>query len=286
MRIIVELKPEADQNLLHVDIQFLMPKTIKYILSKSSVSEEISNSWSSFANYNLKFNPKPRVYNDQLIVGDKNILTLTVSSYSKEFIEYFNEGVLQLKTLLIQNRKFQIINVEVIDNPDIDSVQTKVYPMSPMLSGKIMENQKTPFYYKWNQPDFLIELENELKDRYKETFKKDIPENGVSIKFDQNYLKYHNDISQLVTVNKRKQRAVWAPLYISGDKELINFAIDTGLGLNREIGYGMMEIRAPKTVVVVEKKPRKPRVDELPDNFGNLIEYQNNQDSENKDSDQ
>ncbi len=283
MRIIVELKPEADQNLLHVDIQFLMPKTIKYILSKSSISEDFINSWSNFANFNLKFTPKPRIYNDQLIVGDKNILTITISSCSKEFINYFNEGVLQMKTLLIQNRKFQIINVEVLDNPEIDGEQIKLYPMAPMLSGKVVENQKGAFYYKWNQPDFLAELENELKERYKETFKKDIPEEGISIKFDQNYLKYHSDISQLVTVNKRKQRAVWAPLYISGDKELINFAIDTGLGLNRDIGYGMMELRAPKNVVVVDKKPRKPRIDELPDNFGNLVEYQNSLE-EDKDS--
>jgi hypothetical protein len=45
----------------------------------------------------------------------------------------------------------------------------------------------------------------------------------------------------------------------------------------------MMELRAPKNVVVVDKKPRKPRIDELPDNFGNLVEYQNSLE-EDKDS--
>jgi len=275
MRLIIELKPESEQNLLSVDIQFLIPKLIKFVFSKANQDEFAkfqTKPLSDYLNFNLKISPKPRVYNDTLIVGGNYKLFITVSSYSKEIIDLLNQGLLKMKHLLIQNHKFSIQNLEIVES-QISTDTIKVIPMAPVLSGKTAEEQKFPFYFKWNSPEFMTTIEENIKSEYNTVFNT-IPEEGIKVKYDDNYLKFHQNISQIVVVGKRKQKAVWAPLYLSGSKELIQFALDMGIGLNRDQGYGMLDVYTPKPKSEESfKKPKRVNVDDLPDNFGNTLEY-------------
>ena len=270
MRLLLELQPTLDRNFVSKSIQFAVPKLIRFLLNKSkheNIESYKTKKLSEYLAYNLRITPKPRTYNDSLLVGDKNIFKLTFSSYSKEILEILNESILTLNQILMMNVKLKITNIELLENEEV-STKIKVRPMAPILSGEIKEGGTFPFYYKWKQPEFLDTIKKQLKSSYNATHETPIEEN-IEIVFDKNFIRYNKDISQLVKIYKKNHRAIWAPLFISGPTELIQYALDMGLGINRELGYGMIENYTPKAR---PKKVKKVNPNTLPDNFGNLIE--------------
>jgi CRISPR-associated endoribonuclease Cas6 len=274
MRLFIELQPVSDRNQLSDTIQFVIPKLIKFIISRSkdeNASKYKDKKLSEFLNYSLKISPKPNIYNNTIIIGENYRLNLTLSSYSNEVINIITNSLNNLSYLLILNHKFKINNVELLEISDIKDNRVKIRPLSPILSGEIKDGRKFPFYYKWNDENFFKVMISQIKSEYKNIFNEDVTELELNIEYDKGYLKHHKNITQLVTVHKRTQRAIWSPMYISGDIKLIEFTLDRGLGINREIGYGMIESYIPKKREKIEPK-KKVNIDELPDNFGNLIE--------------
>jgi len=274
MRLVIELQPVSDRNQLSDTIQFVIPKLIKFIISRSKNENAAlyrEKKISEFLNYNLKISPKPNIYNNTIIIGENYKLNLTISSYSPEVIDILTDSLNNLNYVLILNHKFKINNVELLETAEINE-KVKIRPLSPILSGEIKDGRKFPFYYKWNDENFFKVMISQIKEDYREIFGEDVSEHELNIEFDKGYLRHHNSITQLVTVHKRTQRAIWSPMYISGDSKLIGFTLDRGLGINREIGYGMIESYTPKKREKVNLKKKKLNLDELPDNFGNLIE--------------
>jgi len=274
MRLIIELQPVSDRNQLADTIQFAIPKLIKFVFSRSK--DEKANSYkdkalSEFLNYNLKISPRPNIYNNTIIIGENYKLTLTISSYLEEVMTILTDSLNSLNHVLILNHKFKINTVEELEIDEIKDNKVKVRPMSPILSGEVTEGRKFPFYYKWKEENFFKVMIEQIKTEYKDIFNEDVSDLEFDINFDKGFLKHNKNITQLVSVHKRTQKAIWSPMYITGDTKLIQFALDRGLGINREIGYGMIESYTPKRRVQTETKKRI-NLSELPDNFGNLIE--------------
>ena len=273
MRLVIELQPVSDRNQLSDTLQFVIPKLIKFILSRSkdeNAKNYIDKKISDYLNYSIRISPKPNIYNNTIIIGENYRLNIVISSYSEELIKILLESLNNLNYLLILNHKFKINDVKEIPNDEITNNTVKIRPLSPILSGEIKEGKKYPFYYKWNDENFFKVMISQIKEDYKRIFNEDVSELNLNIEYDKGYLKHHNNITQIVRVHKRNQRAIWSPMYISGDEKLINFTLDRGLGINREIGYGMIESYIPQKR---EKKVVKKKIDldKLPDNFGNLI---------------
>jgi len=275
MRLIIELQPVSDRNQLADSIQFAIPKLIKFIFSRSTneKAELYKNRvLSEFLNFSLRISPKPNIYNNTIIIGENYKINITISSYSEEVINLLMDSLNNLSYVLLLNHKFKINNVEELETVEALGDKIKVRPMSPILSGEVIDGRKFPFYYKWKDENFFKVIIDQIKSEYKEIFKKETEELELNIEFDKGYLKHHSNIAQLVTVHKRTQKAVWSPMYLSGDSKLIQFALDRGLGINRDIGYGMIESYTPKKKTKSENVKKRINLDELPDNFGNLIE--------------
>jgi len=273
MRLIIELQPVSDRNQLADSIQFAIPKLIKFVFSRSKdekAEQYKTKTLSEFLNYNLKISPRPNIYNNTIIIGENYKLTLTISSYSKEVITLLMDSLNNLSYVLLLNHKFKINNVEELELAEITNDRVKIRPMSPILSGELKDGRKFPFYYKWKDENFFKVIVEQIKTEYKEVFKEEEVE--LDINFDKGYLKHHKNITQLVTVHKRTQKAIWSPMYLTGDSKLIQFTLDRGLGINRDIGYGMIESYTPKKKVKDGNLKKRINLDELPDNFGNLIE--------------
>jgi len=273
MRLLIELQPVSDRNQLPDTLQFVIPRLIKFILSRSKdekVKSYLEKKISDYLNYSIKISPKPNIYNNTIIIGENYKLNLTISSYDNDIINILEESLNNLNYLLILNHKFKINNVEQFLADDIINNRVKIRPLSPILSGEIKEGKKYPFYYKWNDDNFFKVMVSQIKKDYQKIFNENTDNMELNIEYDKGYLKHHSNITKIVSVHKRTQRAVWSPMYISGDKKLIEFALERGLGINREIGYGMIESYIPQK----KEKPapkKKINLDELPDNFGNLI---------------
>ena len=276
MRLIIELQPVSDRNQLADSIQFAIPKLIKFVFSRSKdekAEQYKTKTLSEFLNYNLKISPRPNIYNNTIIIGENYKLTLTISSYSKEVITLLMDSLNNLSYVLLLNHKFKINNVEELELAEITNDRVKIRPMSPILSGELKDGRKFPFYYKWKDENFFKVIVEQIKTEYKEVFKEEeASELNLDINFDKGYLKHHKNITQLVTVHKRTQKAIWSPMYLTGDSKLIQFTLDRGLGINRDIGYGMIESYTPKKKVKDGNLKKRINLDELPDNFGNLIE--------------
>jgi len=274
MRLIIELQPVSDRNQLADTIQFAIPKLIKFVLSRSK--NESANTYkekalSEFLNYNLRISPRPNIYNNTIIIGENYKLTLTISSYLEEVMTILTDSLNNLNHVLILNHKFKINSVEELELSEIKDNRVKIRPMSPILSGEVTEGRKFPFYYKWKDEKFFKVMIEQIKAEYKLAFDEDATELELDIDFDKGYLKHNKNITQLVSVHKRTQKAIWSPMFITGNEKLIQFTLDRGLGINREIGYGMIESYTPKKRVKAVTQKRI-NLDELPDNFGNLIE--------------
>ncbi|MGN1227547.1 MAG: CRISPR-associated endoribonuclease Cas6 [Christensenellales bacterium] len=174
------------------------------------------------------------------IVGDKielpsNKFVVTISSYDYATIMYFYNSL-----LLRRGKKFNIplgnviilTSLNIKESEIIQSNEIKIKFISPLLVRK-RENEKD-IYLDFTSPNFNNQL-NETVVQFLNTLPTKIADNKIVLK----------PINAKRTVVKNmglKFNASFGEFVLCGNKEVLNYLLECGIGSRRGEGFGMFKV--------------------------------------------
>ncbi len=172
------------------------------------------------------------------IIINSDYMSLLISSYSKEFIEYLFQAFNFKKEVKIFDYDFYVKNVEIVSFPEIqDKMRFKM--LSPSVFIKRIGNKIR----------FIKPFDPELNESFQMSIKRKLEINNlqhdnlrIKMYVDQEYAERNRVLTKLINVNGINYRAIYTPIIIEGDVELIGFCYESGIGFNTELGFGMLGV--------------------------------------------
>ena len=183
---------------------------------------------------------KQAKFNKNGIIAKNGIFSFYLSSPCDKLINSLTYGFLE-KELVFLNERMNTLNVELIKTPSFND-KVRFNTISPIIirSKREVEGKLRI----WDLPpsdEFFKKIENNLVKKYC-IFNK-IKQTPKEIKA---YSEMANVKRKRITINKGGKttyhRAYLMDLILEGDKDLINFAYDVGLGEKNSMGFGMIEL--------------------------------------------
>ncbi len=182
-----------------------------------------------YGKYNIKTKPG-------FIIYDKE-LNLTICSPFEEFCKSFVNGIIQKKIFLGEN-ELEIVSAEI--NPIIiekDEILCKT--LSPIVAySTLMKHggSKYTIYFEPKENEFEKQINLNLKHKYEAFYNYTVNDFNIKInpisKYKQNIINYKDFIIK-----------GYSGLFkINGPKEILRFAIETGLGSKNSMGFGCLKI--------------------------------------------
>ena len=180
---------------------------------------------------------------EKLFIFPKEI-SFTVSSPVDWILEEIAKNTITNDTLQLGNNYLSVRSINVLKQPVFNGDPVKVKAVTPIEihstfqkpDGKKITHYYTPFEREFND---MININ--LKDKWKALFKEE-PESDITIKplFQGNH--YERIVYFGTGENKTVVKGWKGNFEISGDKKLIEFAYNTGLGGRNSQGFGMFEV--------------------------------------------
>ena len=168
-----------------------------------------------------------------------------LGSFHEQKIEIVDNGI---KTL------FYIEKIETLKKPSLKPPK-KFIMLSPLiLSTKVKNsNRLEQYYFRYNDPINEINrvMNNNLMNKYELIHNRKYEGNGISLKWDENYIKRmeakKKRITKKVTVRKNDLLKIdlignQLPFEIKGDTELIKVGYDCGFGEKNSLGFGLVDV--------------------------------------------
>jgi len=167
----------------------------------------------------------------------KNKITLEVCSPMTDFCDSFANGIFK-KTIRLGSN---ILNVESIkvDNQYVVSENTVLAPLSPIVAYSTLlkpEGKKYTCYFQPGEEDFQRIVAENLRKKYKAYMGAEPPEDDIIIR-PISTPKLH-----LVIYKGFVIKGYTCKLKIKGPKELIQIAVDAGLGSKNSQGFGCVRL--------------------------------------------
>ena len=175
-------------------------------------------------------------------LSQNGAIDFTISSPDEYLVKSLVEGFLNDLSIDFMENKLIIQKVELLPVPEIED-KIKVKTLSPIISRTKKEVDGEMKIWDLAPGDhFFKNLENNLINKYKEFH--NIEETDKEIKF---YSEMRNVKSKRISIDtgnkKTFHRVYMMDLIIEGDKELLKFAYDSGVGEKSAQGFGMIIIR-------------------------------------------
>lgn len=187
------------------------------------------------------------------------VCQLTISSpLIEEFIQNFVIGSFQEQKIeIVDNHIKTIFNIEQIETLPESQIrqQEKFIMLSPLiLSTRVKNNDRLEqYYFRYNDSISEINrvLNNNLFNKYELVHNEKYEGDGVTIKWDENYIKRmeakKKRITKKVTIRKDDLLKIdlignQLPFKIEGDKDLIKVGYDCGFGEKNSLGFGLTEL--------------------------------------------
>lgn len=239
MRIKITLKGKDNLEIPY-NYNYALSSLIYNTIADSDLAKRLHSS-NSFKFFTFsQINVKQSAFNKNGIIAKKGILSFYLSSPSEKLIKNFARGFLENEINFL-NEKMNTLNIELIKTSSFNDKEI-FNTLSPIIIRKKRdENGKIKI---WDLPpsdDFFKGIENNLIKKYC-IFNK-INQTNKQIKA---YSEMANVKRKRITINKGNHttyhRAYLMDLILEGDKELLKFAYDAGLGEKNSMGFGMIDI--------------------------------------------
>jgi CRISPR-associated endoribonuclease Cas6 len=175
-----------------------------------------------------------------------------ISSPSKEFINTFANGLMKIGYLQIGSTLFELQQVEVLPEVDINS-EMRFICLSPIVvtTKKYYNGKLVKYYYKPedDQEEIAERIKNNLIKKYESFYNINVKGNDndnavvdITFNFDQRYLPKAKVLVHYVKGNLDiKIPAIMCPFAVKGNRELIKFGYECGFGELNSAGFGMVK---------------------------------------------
>lgn len=176
----------------------------------------------------------PKFENDRIIVKDKRLeLNISIADYETSVILYNAFNHQKNKKFSLDKNSWILKNINMSLDRKIDTEEITIKFMSPLVVRSRLENKD--YYYSYNDEEFKDILKINIKQQLKIT---DIPINLVD-SFDIVAINFKKII---VKFYEKKIETTSGIFKISGNKQLLKYLYDAGMGSKRSSGFGMFQI--------------------------------------------
>ncbi len=176
----------------------------------------------------------PKFENDRIIIKDKRLeLNISIADYETSIILYNAFNHQKNKKFSLDKNSWILKNINMSLDKKFDSEEITIKFMSPLVVRSHLENKD--YYYSYNDEEFKDILKINIKQQLKIT---DIPINLVD-SFD---IVAIDPKKIIVKFYEKKIETTSGIFKISGDKQLLKYLYDAGMGSKRSSGFGMFQI--------------------------------------------
>lgn len=176
----------------------------------------------------------PKFEDDKIIVEDKRIeLNISIADYEASIILYNAFNHQKNTKFSLDKNSWTLKNINMPLEKQIDTEEITIKFMSPLVVRS--HSKDKDYYYSYNDEQFKDVLKINIKQQLKIT---NISEELVD-KLEINAIKPKKVI---VKFYEKKIETSTGIFKISGDKELLKYLYDAGIGSKRSSGFGMFQI--------------------------------------------
>lgn len=246
MRLKIELTPLKYQS-ININYNYPLSSLCYTFLNKSNIdfANKLHNEGFKVGNKNFKLFTYSQLFCKLYEIKDafitfKDRVTWYVSSPIDNFILYFAQTLLSECTITVNNLKFEVINVEVMKQPEFKS-KMLFKCLSPIAvnTGAVVNGEFKQYYLSVEDEKFKENIKNNLLRKYFALTNK-LPHD----------LNFHMRILNIDKCNKGKRINIknsfikgYMPIFeVSGSTELIMTGYETGYGSKNSMGCGMVEV--------------------------------------------
>ena len=180
------------------------------------------------------FFKSPKFKEDEIIIDKKRIdINFSIADYEDSIILYNALNQQKNKKFSLNKNSWTLRNISMLMEKKIDSEEIVIKFMSPLVVRS--RQNKKDFYYSFEHKEFLDILKINIKEQLSIT---NFSENIVDT-FSLEPIKAKKVI---VKFYEKKMETSVGIFKMSGNKELLKYLYEAGLGSRHSAGFGMFEI--------------------------------------------
>ncbi len=180
------------------------------------------------------FFKSPEFKENEIIINNKKLdINFSIADYEASIILYNAFNHQKNKKFSLNRNSWTLKNISMLMEKKIDSNEIIIKFMSPLVV-RSRQNQKD-FYYSFEHKEFLDILKINIKEQLSIT---NFPENIV----DTFSLEPVKAKKVIVKFYEKKMETSVGIFKMSGDKELLKYLYEAGVGSRHSAGFGMFEI--------------------------------------------
>lgn len=193
-----------------------------------------------FFTFSQIYIPKRRIVKDGIIAKD-GVISFYISSPNDFLIKSLVDGFLEDSEINFQNQKLTIQKIEALKTPEFSS-KSEFKTLAPIIVRTKKEIDGELKIWDLAPSDkFFKSLENNLIKKYIKFNNLTKTDKKINIYSDMNFVK-----RKRISINKGNatthHRAYMMDLILEGDRDLIEFAYDVGIGEKNSMGFGMIKL--------------------------------------------
>ena len=176
----------------------------------------------------------PKFEEDKISIKEKRLeLNISIADYETSIIFYNAFNHQKNKKFSLDKNSLTLENINMLLEKTIDSEEITIKFMSPLVVRN--HSRDNDYYYSFNDKEFNDILKVNIKQELKIT---DIPEKLVD-NLEINAIKAKKVI---VKFYEKKIETSTGIFKIYGDRQLLKYLYDAGIGSKRSSGFGMFQI--------------------------------------------
>lgn len=242
MHITMQFKPEGEFVLpLHYNhiIQGMIYKAINTQLAIFLHNKGFQNKRRSFKLFTFsRLNGRYEINKEKGSIKFFDQISMTISSPVGEFCNSVANGMLTRRWLEIGSNLVEATNM-LVRQHTADRHEVRIRTLSPVVAYSTLlrpDGRKYTCYFQPGEPDYDRIISSNLRKKYEAYYNEEAPMGDVKVeKISQ--VKMH-----VMNYKNTVIKGYSGKLQLSGPKELLQMAVDTGLGSKSSQGFGCVEV--------------------------------------------
>ena len=176
----------------------------------------------------------PQFKENIIIIKDRKIeINFSIAEYDAAIILYNAFNHQKNNKFSLDKNSWTLKNINIMHEKDIDQEEAVIKFMSPLVVRERID--KKDYYYSYSSDNFLEQLKNNIKEQLKISKLSSEIVNGFNIEAVQAK-------KVIVKFYEKKIETSTGIFRITGDKQLLNYLYQAGIGSKRSSGFGMFKI--------------------------------------------
>lgn len=171
---------------------------------------------------------------DVIQIKNKKIeINFSIADYDATIILYNAFNHQKNKKFSLNKNSWILKSISIINEKDVDKDEIVIKFMSPLVVRERIDNKD--HYYSFNDENFLLQLKNNIKEQLKisnlpAVLVEDLKVEAIQAK------------KVIVKFYEKKMETSTGIFKMTGDKNLLNYLYQAGIGSKRSSGFGMFKI--------------------------------------------